>query len=210
MIEIYLFINPIGSVCYEAEKQILELMAQENKKIQLRIIPLMNLKTIDDIMKRKNISACDIEYRNQLTKDIYGASLDFKAAQLQGKKRGREFLLKLQQAINIEGRTYSKELSKELFSQMSAGDLEMFLEDRESDFVKEAFISDQQVAREMGIKKHPSAVVYNYACDRDYGVLVEDCQTIDQIVELIQTTEEHGICHCEPKKAGNGAHLYLV
>lgn len=209
MIEIYLFINPIGSVCYEAEKQILELMSQENKKIQLRIVPLMNLKTIDDIMKRKNISACNIEYRNQLTKDIYEASLDFKAAQLQGKKRGREFLLKLQHAVSVEGRTYTRELSKELFSQMT-GDLEMFLEDRESDFVKEAFVSDQQVAREMGIKKHPSAVVYNYACDRDYGVLVEDCQMMEQIVELIQTTEEPAICHYETKKAGNGAHLFLV
>lgn len=66
----------------------------------------------------------------------------------------------------------------------------MFKADRQSDFVKESFQTDQQIAREMGIEKHPSAVVYNYTCDRDFGVLVEDCDSMDEIKRLCETSED--------------------
>jgi predicted DsbA family dithiol-disulfide isomerase len=189
MIEIYLFVNPLGRVCLNMEKQVLTLMKQEHKKIQLRLIPLMNLQTISSFMERKKITATDILERNKVTNDVYAASLDFKAAQLQGKKRGRDFLIALQEAVTIKGQNYSAELTLDLFKKVG-GDVAMFIEDRASDFVEEAFMADQQVAREMNIKAHPSAVIYNYACDRDYGVLVEDCQTIKEITELCQTNED--------------------
>ena len=38
----------------------------------------------------------DLGLRNQQTSQIYQASLDYKAAQLQGRKIARDFLLKLQ------------------------------------------------------------------------------------------------------------------
>ncbi len=49
----------------------------------------------------------------------------------------------------------------QLFTKVG-GDLEMFLEDRHSAFVQEAFLTDQQIAHEMQITCHPSAVIYNY------------------------------------------------
>ncbi len=43
MVEIYLFVNPLGGVCLEIEKEIIQLSVNDKKKIQLRFIPLLNL-----------------------------------------------------------------------------------------------------------------------------------------------------------------------
>lgn len=60
----------------------------------------------------------------------------------------------------------------------------MYRKDRQSDFVKESFQTDQKVAREMGIKQHPTAVVYNYTCENDFGILVENFENMDEIKQL--------------------------
>lgn len=36
MVEIYLFVNPLGGVCLEIEKEIIQLSVNDKKKIQLR------------------------------------------------------------------------------------------------------------------------------------------------------------------------------
>lgn len=189
MIEIYLFVNPLGGICLNVEKDILKLVETENKKIQFRFIPLVNMRTINHLIKLFEIPSHDIERRNQLFEDIYSAALDYKAAQLQGKKKGRHLLLGLQQAVAVDNIPYSSELAEKLVLE-AGGDIDMFKADRQSDFVKESFQTDQQIAREMGIEKHPSAVVYNYTCDRDFGVLVEDCDSMDEIKRLCETSED--------------------
>ena len=51
MVEIYLFVNPLGGVCLEIEKEIIQLSVNDKKKIQLRFIPLLNMKTINEFLK---------------------------------------------------------------------------------------------------------------------------------------------------------------
>lgn len=188
MIEIYLFVNPLGNICLNVEKEILKFVKTQNKKIQFRFIPLVNMKTIDRLMKTSN--ANDIDERNNLFENIYSAALDYKAAQLQGKKKGRHLLLSLQKAVSVDNISYSPELS-ETFLVEASGDLDMFRSDRQSEFVKESFQTDQQIAREMGIVTHPSAVVYNYASERDFGVLIENCCSADDIKQLCETKKQN-------------------
>ncbi|MBL1229779.1 DsbA family protein [Enterococcus sp. BWB1-3] len=190
MIEIYLFVNPLGSICLDIEREILTFAQAENRKIQLRLIPLVNMKTIDFLLKVHGIHPSDIKGRNQLFETTYSAALDFKAAQLQGKKKGRHILLNLQSMITESGVGYSPDLAETLIVD-AGGDLEMFKNDRKSSFVKESFQIDQQIAREMGVTQHPSTVIYNYACDRDYGVLVEGDISIQQIERLCETSEKN-------------------
>lgn len=189
MIEIYLFVNPLGNICLNVEKEILKFVKTQNKKIQFRFIPLVNMKTIDRLMKTSS-NANDIDERNNLFENIYSAALDYKAAQLQGKKKGRHLLLSLQKAVSVDNISYSPELS-ETFLVEASGDLDMFRSDRQSEFVKESFQTDQQIAREMGIIKHPSAVVYNYASERDFGVLIENCCSAEDIKQLCETKKQN-------------------
>ena len=189
MIEIYLFVNPLGNICLNVEKEILKFVKTQNKKIQFRFIPLVNMKTIDRLMKTSS-NANDIDERNNLFENIYSAALDYKAAQLQGKKKGRHLLLSLQKAVSVDNISYSPELS-ETFLVEASGDLDMFRSDRQSEFVKESFQTDQQIAREMGIITHPSAVVYNYASERDFGVLIENCCSAEDIKQLCETKKQN-------------------
>lgn len=186
MIEIYLFVNPIGSICLETETKLLDFIANSDKKIQFRVIPLVNMQTIHQVMKHRGIPAKDIDARNKLFTDTYSAALDCKAIQLQGKKMGRTFMMRLQQAVACEQIPYSHELVHEIIQEVGA-DLEMFLEDRPSDFVKEMFQNDQDTARDMGITQHPAEVVYNFASQRDYGVLLEGEACITDLPKLCQS-----------------------
>ena len=172
MVEIYLFVNPLGGVCLEIEKEIIQLSVNDKKKIQLRFIPLLNMKTINEFLSRQHIPINDIKRRNRIFEDLYSAALDYKAAQLQGRKKGRKLLIGLQKAVAEDGLAYSPELSEELL--LAAG----------GDIVKESFQTDQKVAREMGIKQHPTAVVYNYTCENDFGILVENFENMDEIKQL--------------------------
>ncbi|MFC4772250.1 DsbA family protein [Enterococcus hermanniensis] len=188
MIEIYLFVNPIGKRCLSIERRMIELIKAYDLKIQLRLIPIMNLNTISEFMNRIGASEKDIKLRNDLSQEIHSAALDVKAAQLQGKKRGRDFLVELQEAVGQQKQKYSKKLALQLFTKIG-GDVEMFLEDRHSAFVKEAFLADQQIANEMQITSHPSAVIYNYNDDCDAGIRIEGCEMIHHILDTYNTKE---------------------
>ncbi|MEY8445407.1 ClpXP adapter SpxH family protein [Enterococcus ratti] len=194
MIEIYLFVNPLGKNCFKLEQQLLQFIEEEygkrsKEKMQFRFLPLVNLRTIGDVMQHNRISQKNLAARNHLFSTTYSAALDCKAAQFQGKKKGRQFLFKLQEAVGCHKIPYSSELAETLFAQVG-GDIAMFKEDRQSEFVKEVFFSDQKIAREMGITKHPSAVVYNYSCEYDFGVLVEGTHTIRKIKELCKAKND--------------------
>ncbi|WP_122645615.1 DsbA family protein [Enterococcus mediterraneensis] len=189
MIEIYLFVNPLGPICLETEMELLKYIEKSSVKIQLRVLPLVNMTTIGDIMKRRKIAKNDVAARNKLFSDTYSAALDCKTIQLQGRRRARDFLMKLQQAVGCLKKNYSRKLVEEIVDEIG-GDLTMFREDRPSQLVKDLFKADQTIAHEMGIVKHPSGVVYNYACDRDYGVLLEGPEALLDLPLLCQTTEE--------------------
>ncbi|MGM0215513.1 DsbA family protein [Enterococcus sp. AZ109] len=188
MIEIYLFVNPIGGRCLTIERQITELMKKNDLKIQLRLIPLLSLHTVSDLLTREGLSKKDINKRNRLSNIIYSASLDVKAAQLQGKKRGRCFLMKLQEELTEKHTPYSKSLVYRLFSEVG-GDMETFIEDRASDLVKELFVADQQIARDMQITQHPAAVIYNCVNDEGTGVRIEGGNTIQHVINACRSRE---------------------
>lgn len=189
MIEIYLFVNPLGTECYQAEREILRLVkAEKSKKIQFRFVPFVNMHIVDRLIKKYNLPKNDLALRNQLFQVLYSAALDYKALQLQGKKKGRFFLLQLQKCCGLERQKYTPSLVDRLVEK-AGGDLEEFHLDRGSNFVKEAFLTDQQIAHDMSIENNPSCVVYNYSCERDFGVLLEGelCKEFTALKELCQT-----------------------
>ncbi|MFT8823327.1 DsbA family protein [Liquorilactobacillus satsumensis] len=46
VLEIYLFINPIGSKCYRSEQNIIKLVDQLSTDVKFRFIPFLNLNTV--------------------------------------------------------------------------------------------------------------------------------------------------------------------
>lgn len=202
MLEVYLFVNPIGENCLAAESSVLKLATARHEKVHYQFLPLVNLNTVERVMDRQQLNSHDLNQRNHVFQTIYHAALDYKAALFQGKRKGQQFLMALQQALNLDHRAYSDDLITSLADQAKL-DRTMFQEDRRAKLAQESFESDQRIACEMGIQDHPSAVIFNYDNpDKNYGILVEDCtsfQTLNTICDdyLKQTPAPmfHGNLH---------------
>lgn len=186
MIEIYLFINPLDETSLTIEQKFLNIIEKEEEKIHFRVIPLLNPRVIQNYMIERNLPTHDLENRNQLFNSIYSACLDYKAVQLQGKRLGRKFLLELQKRVGCKKQQYSNQLVHSILEELKV-DVSLFKTDRHSNLIVDFFKLDQQVANEMGIEYFSDAVIFNYNCDRDFGVLVEADTPDDLIQELFKT-----------------------
>ena len=186
--EIYLFINPIGSACYQAEKGLLDFIESSEDKIHFHFIPVHNFKTFSDYMKAKKIQKNDLNLRNKHFFQIYEACLAYAAASMQGKKKGRVFLMKLQHAIAIDDQPFSEKLIYDIALKSNL-DIEMFSEDKQSEFAKTAFESDQKVAREMHVLSNPSCVIFNDQSS-NHGVLIEEDINLEMLQALCSNKKD--------------------
>lgn len=188
IIEIYLFINPLGSKCYQAEKELLTFIeSKSDKKVHFRFIPFHNLQTVSNYMKFHQLPERNLALRNEICGNTYSACLAYKAALMQGKKKGRTFLMNLQKAVVEDQCVFSETLLKTI-AQQSHLDVEMFLEDKQSDFAKKDYEKDQQIAREMNIQCTPSLVLFDNLTD-DYGLLLDnECISLDLVTKLCDSS----------------------
>ncbi|MFW8054100.1 DsbA family protein [Vagococcus fluvialis] len=186
MIEIYLFINPIDESSLFIEKKFLNLINQEKVKVDFRMIPLLNPRVLQNFMIAKELPVHDLALRNHLFQATYSAALDYKTVQLQGKRLGHEFLIELQKQVGSNKKQYSTHLVESILEALHV-DMELFQSDRRSELVVDFFKLDQQVAHEMGIEDYSNAVIFNYNCDRDFGVLIDANTPVDLIIDLFKT-----------------------
>lgn len=159
MLEIFLFINPLGELCYQTEQGIMQLISHSNQNIRSRFITMLSLKTINDVLEVSK-QPSDLNLRNQLADEIYRSALDFKAASFQGKKRGCKFLFEIQKQVGIKNLPYNEEVVSSA-AKVAGLDWEMFSADRQSKLAIKSFHSDQKVAAEMNVTTHPTIVVYD-------------------------------------------------
>lgn len=184
MLELYLFINPLGNECYKTEEQMLHLQEVFSEKIRYKFIPLINMNTINQTAKCQPKIQCH-------SKDIYQAALDFKAACFQGNKRGRNFLMNLQRSIFVDKRSYSPELVKEMADQSNL-DWEMFNEDRHSKLAMKSIKKDQILACEMNVSTPPTVIVYDYQtskCESCHAYSFEGLTAFNKISDIL--LEQH-------------------
>lgn len=172
MLEIHLFVNPLGMRCFRCENDVLRVDHELNTKINYQFVPLFNMQTIDDTLQLYGLNSCDLQVRQHVSNTIFQVILDYKAALFQGRKRGRRYLLQLQTAIVQEHIDYSTQLVKQVADKAQL-DLEMFMEDRQSKLARQAFQEDQRMAAELGVTQTATAVVFD-TDQSDYGYLIAD------------------------------------
>lgn len=189
MLELHLFVNPLGMRCLRCEKDVLKIDRDLNTKISYQFVPLFNMKTIDNTLKYYHLNPHDLAIRQQVSKILNQVILDYKAALFQGRKRGRHYLLQLQSALINQGLDYNDELINKI-AHDSHLDLEMFFEDRQSQLAKQAFRQDQKIASDLGVSETATAVVFNTE-DSDYGHLQPgriECLGADAFSVLYENT----------------------
>ncbi len=182
MLEIYLFVSPLGSRCLRRE---LELMTYQKNftptKICYQVIPLINQETINRALadlhrtpSMKNQQAINI-LMNQIT-------LDYQAALLQGKKRGIKFLCKLQSTIIHDQQPYSQQLVAEAINDVKL-DPEQFYLDRKSKLVQQAIQQMNLLVHEFKIQEPTSAVLID-SQNEQYASFISDF-SIQKLSQLL-------------------------
>lgn len=182
MIEIYLFINPIDATCFQAEKEVLNFIEKAAGRIHVNFIPVHNLTTVTHYLSTNNLPKSDLELRNAVHSVTYDICLYYTAATMQGKKKGRNFLLELQHALLEENRIFSENLILEA-AELAKLDIPMFLEDKELDFTKTSFEADQKIACEVNASTTPSCLLFNDN-HKEYGLLIEEGITVELLQAL--------------------------
>ncbi|WP_076462321.1 DsbA family protein [Limosilactobacillus caccae] len=170
MLELHLFVNPLGMRCLRCEKDVLRIDRNLNTKINYQFVPLFNMRTIDNTIDIYHLNPRNLATRQKVSTTLNQVILDYKAALFQGRKKGRHYLLLLQSAMIKHNLNYNEDLVKELANDAHL-DLEMFFEDRQSSLTKEAFLQDQKIANELGVSETATAVVFN-TNDSDYGLMI--------------------------------------
>lgn len=178
MNEVYLFINPLESSLVQLVPYFRQI---EHENSRLQVVPLVNLQVVRDYLRVHQLPL-HLEQQNITFQEAYQLALDFKAAQLQGKKNARQFLYQMQ---NYMENGYSFELANQIFQELPA-DFEMFAEDRHSDLCKQLFLQDQRLACEMKVKTVDTLTWFNYQYDQKYGYLIEGLDNIKRLPEFVQ------------------------
>lgn len=167
MLEVFLFVNPLGIACQRAETAVAQLADELVTPVQVHFVPLLNFRIITDFMHAHRLDTSDLSRRNQLFETAYQIALDFKAAQFQGNKKARSLLLYEQALCHKNDLQYTPAFAEKSVKRFKL-DAEAFASDREHEAMRSCFVSDQQIAQEMGITHTPSVVLFdNDHPDRD-------------------------------------------
>jgi len=156
VLEIFLFVNPVGNVCLEVEKALMNFAGNQSRKVITHFIPTLNFTIINEYMQTHDMDPKNLEYRNHMFNVGYEVILDYKAAQFQGNIKARDLLMDLQTRFNTDF-DYSPVIVNELLDKHQI-DKEMFYADRKRDELRLGFQSDQQIASQMQVTNTPSAV----------------------------------------------------
>ena len=184
MIEIFLFFNPIGSVCLGTEQKLLRQLDKFQQEVRVHFVPVLNLDIMEQFMKREQLSVGNLAKRNQLLRAAYNLALDYKAAQYQGNKKARMLLLRLQQHAPLVQYQYDA-----------------------------AFVAKMlDKCKQMGITQTPSLVIVDTdrKVDDGHAVLIEqigDPALIPHLCDLIRT-DPAGFFTERPENMGSNFRIF--
>lgn len=181
--EFYLFVNPLGNKCYQCERELFETVDLISSKVDVHILPFYHQALVDDFIEQLNVPKNDLDTRNELYERVYLASLAYKAASLQGKRKGREFLSLMQETYANKIDHFTRDAVMQLAEAIGI-DKAMFAEDLSSDFTRDLYMKDQRIAQEMNVLKTPALVIFEHQSGED-GIVLHNAITTENIMKEI-------------------------
>ncbi|WP_390405879.1 DsbA family protein [Lacticaseibacillus jixiensis] len=187
MLEVFLFVNPIGMRCRDAEAAVTRLSEESNTRVDLHFIMLLNFEVISQFMQHHHLDPMDLTLRNHLFDTAHQVALDYKAAQLQGNRLARTLLMAEQEMFSDGILRYDAAFAQACVRGYGLN-WERFQRDRAAQPVLNCFATDQNIAREMGITQAPSTVILNHNIPDLPGVAVanlDDYETLRALCDRI-------------------------
>lgn len=199
LFEFYLFVNPLGRKCYYSEQEVNAAIEMISSKVDLHIVCFHNQKIVTDYIKQLNIDLTDLNTRNHIYRIVYHASLATKAASMQGKRKGRLFLMKMQQRIDDQIERYNEDFIKEIAKEVGL-DVDVFMEDINSDFVRELYLNNQKIATSMNVEKTPSLVIFEQISSNKGYIIEDDYITKETVMAQLDEIISEEVDQSSPKE----------
>lgn len=179
MWEVFVFVNPIGQRCLKTEQLIIDFAKKHHINAHFKFVALNNFLSMDHYLKNNNYNLHDINLRNKLTNDVYQATLYYKAATFQGNKKGRQFLINLQHAINFQSQKFTIQLMQTIAQSVNL-DWRTMVKDAKNELTLSQCIEDQKIASELGINETPTTVIYDYSQNQEaQAFCLKNCSPIE-------------------------------
>ncbi|MDI2589657.1 MULTISPECIES: ClpXP adapter SpxH family protein [unclassified Psychrobacillus] len=184
-LEMYVFLDPLCSACWEMQPIIRKLQVQYGQYFTIRTVlstQLNNLNTVCNTSKEeKKQIHCefpDIEH------SVF-PSIAVKAAEFQGKKAALRFFNKIQEYLFIKTKNVtSLSVLQEIASKVNI-DVEEFTQDFKSRECARSFQSDLSITSEMDVTTFPSIVFFNENIE-DEGIKVSGIYPYEIYVQILQ------------------------
>lgn len=200
-LEIYTFVDPLCPECWALEPVLKKLLVEYGKYFSLRHILSGKLSTLNLGAKKKQYEtiadlwektasrtgmSCDgnLWLENPISSP-YFASIAVKAAELQGKKKGIQFLRKLQEVVFLEKQNVSSMDVLKSCAQSVGIDMDEFLADLHSESAAKAFQCDLKLTTEMDVQEIPTLVFFNSNIEEE-GLKVAGLYPYDVYVRIIE------------------------
>ncbi|MHA6251706.1 ClpXP adapter SpxH family protein [Oceanobacillus sp. CAU 1775] len=172
-VEIYVFIDPFSEVCWSLQTFLKKLTMEYGRFFTFRTI-VSNPLTVLENEKLNNKSALEAIAENSATYDIdepWLTSLAIKAAELQGKRAGKNFLNRIQESLFLEKKNISNlDTLLECASEANI-DMQEFEKDIFSTSAKRAYECDMRLTNEMNVDYFPTIVFFNQMVE-EHGIKV--------------------------------------
>ncbi|PMD73287.1 DsbA family protein [Companilactobacillus nuruki] len=186
MWEIFLYINPLCSYCLTVEQSIIDFTRKHDIDTQYHFVTNYNMATLNDYMQLKGFKINDIEKRTNASQEVVEAAKLYKAATCQGNKKARNFLMNLQEQVNVLNNPFDDTTIKSAINN-SGLDYKSIMTDKESLCVTQGLKRDQQLSMEMHIQKAPTAVVFDCDDEEKPGVMINNFGDINSPESINQT-----------------------
>ncbi|WP_033541630.1 ClpXP adapter SpxH family protein [Planococcus sp. CAU13] len=176
--ELYVFLDPLNMECWELQSVMRKLQIEYGHYFSMRVVLSTKLFNLNSQHKVSSVAT------DSLAHPVL-ASVAVKAAELQGKRAGNQFLHKLQEQLFLQTKDVSSyEILLEIAGEASL-DQDEFKKDFHSVHTAKAFQCDLKITREMEITEVPSIVFFN-ECIEDEGVKVSGLHSYDVYITILK------------------------
>lgn len=176
--ELYVFLDPLNMECWELQSIMRKLQIEYGHYFSMRVVLSTKLFSLNSQQKTSAIAT------DSLAHPVL-ASVAVKAAELQGKRAGNQFLHKLQEQLFLQTKDVSSYKTLLEIAGEANLDLKEFKQDFHSVNTAKAFQCDLKITREMEITEVPSIVFFN-ECIEDEGVKVAGLHSYDIYLTILQ------------------------
>jgi predicted DsbA family dithiol-disulfide isomerase len=199
-LEIYSFVDPLCPECWALEPIMKKLQIEYGKYFSLRHVLSGRLATLN-LGKKKRYEtiaelwektasrtgmSCDgsLWLENPVSSP-YLVSIAVKSAELQGKKKGIQFLRKLQEVLFLEKQNISNFDVLKACARNIGLDIEEFVTDIHSDSASKAFQCDLKITAEMDVQEIPALVFFNENVEEE-GIKVTGFYPYEVYVQILE------------------------